>query len=265
MNYWVAPNLSPINHLIFELSWLKESQRKRRKSLWLQQKVRNQILLTLNSFKIFLFDLRLFNQQESLDAVADASVKALEAAEEASAQAAQAAMRMTEEVKKELVDKILLPLVNAAVEFLDVLDNLLKEIFKAFTTAIYEMFFLEDLDNLAKDIIVGGKANMIDFPVMISCKLENTWEKIRGSLDDLDDVLIDTIKFGLDKIGSLSYIQNAFGGGSENKNNLSAVNRALSSSESGLEALATKVSKIRSQDYLKLYLINKKLQKSWAM
>lgn len=101
MNYWVAPNLSPINHLIFELSWLKESQRKRRKSLWLQQKVRNQILLTLNSFKIFLFDLRLFNQQESLDAVADASVKALEAAEEASAQAARAAMRMTEEVKKE--------------------------------------------------------------------------------------------------------------------------------------------------------------------
>ena len=139
------------------------------------------------------------------------------------------------------MDKILLPLVNAAVEFLDVLDNLLKEIFKAITTAIYEMFFLEDLDNLAKDIIVGGKANMIDFPVMISRKLENTWEKIRGSLDDLDDVLIDTIKFGLDKIGSLSYIQNAFDGGSENKNNLSAVNRALSSSESGLEALATKV------------------------
>ncbi|MGA0857565.1 MAG: hypothetical protein ACO3P3_05310 [Candidatus Nanopelagicales bacterium] len=157
-------------------------------------------------------------------------------------------MEISQEVKDEVLEKVILPLATAAMDFLDLLNDILREIFQTITNAIYKMFFLQHLDNLVKDIIVGGSANFKD---VIHGRLGDTWDRIKSTFEQFEP-LIDTIKTGLDKIGSSAYINQAFlgtpyteslevGGGTGNESNFFAVDRTLSTGERGLIALAKKL------------------------
>ena len=112
--------------------------------------------------------------QDAAEKAAVAAEKAMEAAEEAAIRATETAIAVSKEVKDEVLDKILLPFVMGALDFFDLLDEAIAEIFKLITQAIYDFYKLEAYDNLVKDIIVGGRANLYD---VLFATLGEVWNK----------------------------------------------------------------------------------------
>ena len=112
--------------------------------------------------------------QVAAEKAAVAAEKAVEAAGEAARRAAETAIAVSKEVKEEFLDKMLLPFVLGAMDFFGLLDEVIAEIFKLITQAIYEFYQLEAYDNLVKDIIAGGRANLHD---VLHGALEGLWNK----------------------------------------------------------------------------------------
>lgn len=100
-------------------------------------------------------------------------------------------------------DNVIKPLAEEACGFfLEVLNPLIAEIFEAIGDDIYHAYGLDLLDEVAKRIIVGGAANIIDIVINT---LGEVFNDIKNAFEQVSD-WVDIIKEGLDTIGALNFI-----------------------------------------------------------
>ena len=110
---------------------------------------------------------------------------------------------LAEHVIEPLVEDVIKPLVEEACGFfLEVLNPLIAEIFEAIGDHIYKAYHLDLLDEVAKRIIVGGAANIID---IVMTTLGEVFNDIKNAFEEVSD-WVDIIKEGLDTIGALDFI-----------------------------------------------------------
>lgn len=136
--------------------------------------------------------------QRAADAASAAADEVVDAVEQVAQQALDRALDMTETVREELLNHVILPLVTGALDFLGLLDEALAEIFQTIGETIYNFFNLEDLDTFLTNLLAGGIANFYD---VIMEEFAPTINEIKGAFQQVASY-VPMVKSGLDTIGA---------------------------------------------------------------